>query len=59
MVSVGFLDPILKGDTARNTRALLRILILATIAAAAISSRLFSVIRELELLLLLSGLSIA
>lgn len=34
-----------KGETGRNTRGLLRLIILVTIAAAAISSRLFSVIR--------------
>jgi len=35
----------LKGETGRNTRGLLRLIILVLIAAAAISSRLFSVIR--------------
>ncbi|KAJ5675808.1 hypothetical protein N7462_008705 [Penicillium macrosclerotiorum] len=39
------LDVLLKGSSARNTRGLLRILILVTIAAAAVASRLFSVIR--------------
>lgn len=39
------IDPFLKGNTGRNTRGLLRIVILCTIAAAAIASRLFSVIR--------------
>ncbi|KAJ5092173.1 hypothetical protein NUU61_007043 [Penicillium alfredii] len=39
------LDALLKGSSGRNTRGLLRILILCTIAAAAVSSRLFSVIR--------------
>ena len=34
-----------EGSTGRNTRGLLRVIILATIAGAAISSRLFSVIR--------------
>ncbi|PWY89358.1 STT3 subunit of Oligosaccharyl transferase [Aspergillus heteromorphus CBS 117.55] len=38
-------DVLLKGDSGRNTRGLLRFIILATIAAAAVSSRLFSVIR--------------
>ncbi|OCK77615.1 glycosyltransferase family 66 protein [Lepidopterella palustris CBS 459.81] len=38
-------DPFLKQVTSRNTRGLLRIIILCTIAAAAVSSRLFSVIR--------------
>lgn len=42
------LDPFLKGSPGRNTRGLLRILILCTIAAAAVSSRLFSVIRKSE-----------
>lgn len=41
-------DPFLKGNTGRNTRGLLRIVILFTIAAAAIASRLFSVIRMLS-----------
>lgn len=40
------LEPFLKGDTGRNTRGLLRLIILCTIAAAAVASRLFSVIRE-------------
>lgn len=39
------LDVLLKGSSGRNTRGLLRIIILITIAAAAVSSRLFSVIR--------------
>lgn len=39
------INPFLKGNTGRNTRGLLRIVILCTIAAAAIASRLFSVIR--------------
>ncbi|KAK6435046.1 oligosaccharyl transferase stt3 subunit [Oleoguttula sp. CCFEE 5521] len=34
-----------KGETGRNTRGLLRLIILCTIAAAAVASRLFSVIR--------------
>ncbi|WPG97835.1 Dolichyl-diphosphooligosaccharide--protein glycosyltransferase subunit stt3 [Acrodontium crateriforme] len=34
-----------EGETARNTRGLLRIIILCTIAATAVASRLFSVIR--------------
>ncbi|KAI9769663.1 MAG: oligosaccharyl transferase stt3 subunit [Geoglossum simile] len=37
--------PFLQGTTGRNTRGLLRLVILCTIAAAAIASRLFSVIR--------------
>ncbi|QKX54042.1 uncharacterized protein TRUGW13939_01125 [Talaromyces rugulosus] len=44
MASTG-IDPFLKGNTGRNTRGLLRIVILSTIAAAAVASRLFSVIR--------------
>ncbi|KAI9702108.1 MAG: oligosaccharyl transferase stt3 subunit [Candelina mexicana] len=39
------IDPFFKGDTGRNTRGLLRVIILCTIAAAAVASRLFSVIR--------------
>lgn len=39
------LDVLLKGSSGRNTRGFLRIIILCTIAAAAVSSRLFSVIR--------------
>ncbi|OCL11937.1 glycosyltransferase family 66 protein [Glonium stellatum] len=38
-------DQLLKQVTGRNTRGLLRLIILCTIAAAAVSSRLFSVIR--------------
>lgn len=34
-----------EGETGRNTRGLLRLIILCTIAAAAVASRLFSVIR--------------
>lgn len=34
-----------EGETGRNTRGLLRLIILCLIAAAAVSSRLFSVIR--------------
>ena len=43
------LEPFLKGETARNTRGLLRLIILLTIAGAAVASRLFSVIRKLSL----------
>ncbi|CAF9908128.1 MAG: oligosaccharyl transferase stt3 subunit [Heterodermia speciosa] len=39
------IEPFLKGDTGRNTRGLLRLIILCTIAGAAVASRLFSVIR--------------
>lgn len=38
------LEPFLKGETGRKTRGLLRLLILCTIAGAAVASRLFSVI---------------
>ncbi|KAI9809017.1 MAG: oligosaccharyl transferase stt3 subunit [Sarcosagium campestre] len=37
--------PFLKGSTGKSTRSVLRIIILGTIAAAAVASRLFSVIR--------------
>ena len=40
------LEPFLRGTTSKNTRGLLRIIILCTIAAAAVSARLFSVIRK-------------
>lgn len=43
--SMGAADMFFKGETARNTRGLLRLIILCTIAAAAVASRLFSVIR--------------
>ena len=39
------IEPFLKGETGRNTRGLLRLIILCTIAGAAVASRLFSVIR--------------
>ena len=39
------MEPLLRGSTSKNTRGLLRIIILCTIAAAAVSARLFSVIR--------------
>ena len=45
MADANPLDVLLKGNSGRNTRGLLRIIILGTIAAAAVSSRLFSVIR--------------
>ena len=44
------LEPFLKGDTGRNTRGLLRLFILCTIAGAAVASRLFSVIRTRPLI---------
>lgn len=40
-------EPFFKGSTGRNTRGLLRLTILCLIAGAAVSSRLFSVIRML------------
>ncbi|KAG9784187.1 STT3 subunit of Oligosaccharyl transferase, partial [Aureobasidium melanogenum] len=40
------LDPFLRGSTSKSTRGLLRIIILCTIAAAAVSARLFSVILD-------------
>jgi dolichyl-diphosphooligosaccharide--protein glycosyltransferase len=43
------LDVVLKGSSGRNTRGLLRVIILCTIAAAAVSSRLFSVISMCQL----------
>lgn len=45
MAYQGFGSQFFKGETGRNTRGLLRLIILVTIAAAAVSSRLFSVIR--------------
>lgn len=48
-MAVEALEPFLKGDTGRNTRGLLRLIILCTIAAAAVASRLFSVIRKSSL----------
>jgi dolichyl-diphosphooligosaccharide---protein glycosyltransferase len=45
MLATSGIDPFLEGNTGRNTRGLLRIIILCLIAAAAVSSRLFSVIR--------------
>jgi dolichyl-diphosphooligosaccharide--protein glycosyltransferase len=38
-------DFFFKGESGRNTRGLLRLIILVTIAAAAVAARLFSVIR--------------
>lgn len=52
------LDMLLKGSSGRSTRGLLRITILLTIAAAAVASRLFSVIRMCELNWLLDFLLI-
>ncbi len=39
------LDPLFRGSASKNTRGLLRVTILLTIAAAAVAARLFSVIR--------------
>lgn len=50
------IDLLLKGSSGRNTRGLLRITILLTIAAAAVASRLFSVIRMYGLNWLLDSL---
>ena len=47
MASQKPMDPFFRGGTSRNTRSLLRLVILCTIAAAAVASRLFSVIRTL------------
>ena len=44
MMVAASIEPFLKGDTGRNTRGLLRLIILCTIAGAAVASRLFSVI---------------
>lgn len=41
------LDAFLKDESTRNLRLLLKVVILITIACAAVASRLFSVIREL------------
>jgi dolichyl-diphosphooligosaccharide--protein glycosyltransferase len=38
-------DLFLRGESGKSTRSLLRVVILVTIAAAAVASRLFSVIR--------------
>ena len=45
VASLGGADFFFKGESGRNTRGLLRLIILCTIAAAAVASRLFSVIR--------------
>ncbi|KAJ5936373.1 Dolichyl-diphosphooligosaccharide--protein glycosyltransferase subunit stt3 [Penicillium verhagenii] len=45
MAKFSSLDILLKGSSGESTRGLLRIVILLTIAAAAVASRLFSVIR--------------
>ncbi|KAI9761926.1 MAG: oligosaccharyl transferase stt3 subunit [Chaenotheca gracillima] len=45
MAGVADLDPFFRGSTGAKTRSLLRIIILCSIAAAAVASRLFSVIR--------------
>ena len=48
------LDVLLKGSSGRNTRGLLRVIILCTIAAAAVASRLFSVISMCQLRVLMT-----
>lgn len=45
IVSDSVIEPFLKGSTGKNSRGILRLIILLLIAATAISSRLFSVIR--------------
>ena len=57
MMAAQSLNPFLDGTSGRNTRGLLRIIILCTIAGAAVASRLFSVIRKsgLELVVLTSA----
>lgn len=52
------IEPFLKGDTGRNTRGLLRLIILCTIAAAAVASRLFSVISKSFMLMATRALHI-
>ena len=47
-MAVEALNPFLEGSSGRNTRGLLRVIILCTIAGAAIASRLFSVIRKYQ-----------
>ena len=44
------LDLLAPGSKGENTRALLRVVTLCVIAGAAIASRLFSVIREFDVL---------
>src|ERR1700733_12727244 len=51
MAAIAAADPLFSGTTSKNTRGLLRIIILCTIAAAAVSARLFSVIRTHYVLL--------
>jgi hypothetical protein len=46
LATMAVVDHFLQGSSSKSTRGLLRIIILLTIAAAAVSSRLFSVIRE-------------
>ena len=45
MAAMQSIEPLLKGTSSNKTRVLLRVIILCVIAAAAVSSRLFSVIR--------------
>ena len=46
LATMAALEHFMKGNSSKSTRGLLRIIILLTIAAAAVSARLFSVIRE-------------
>ena len=50
IMAISAMDPFFQGTTGKNTRGLLRVIILCTIAAAALSSRLFSVISMYQLL---------
>lgn len=42
------MDPLIKGTSGEKSRTLIRVVILCIVAAAAVSSRLFSVIRTHE-----------
>lgn len=44
-MAVEALDPLVKGSSGEKSRTLIRVVILCIVAAAAVSSRLFSVIR--------------
>lgn len=46
MASLAAVDVFTKGESGKNTRGVLRVIILCLIAAAAIASRLFSVISK-------------
>ena len=47
-MAVASVEPFFTGETGRNTRGLLRLIILCTIAGAAVASRLFSVISTIS-----------